>query len=151
MEDRLIVLYDAECVLCSRLVRFIIDRDPDGRIGFASLSSGEVAEALENCVPCETKTGTGMPDSLIVIDGGRIYTYSSAALRIARRLPKWRAAYVLVAVPKSLRDAVYRFVARNRYRWFGKYDACPVPDARLRSRLLQDQEAAGHIVRVCGP
>jgi|HigsolmetaAR204D_1030405.scaffolds.fasta_scaffold00011_17 predicted DCC family thiol-disulfide oxidoreductase YuxK len=147
MQERLIVLYDAECVLCSKLVRFLIDRDPDGVIRFASLASGEVAGALMACTRCELSGG--VPDSLVVIDGGRIYTHSSAALRIVRRLPRWRAAYMLVIFPKALRDAAYRFVARNRYRWFGRYDACPVPDARLRSRLLTESEAARYVELAC--
>jgi len=147
MQDRLIVLYDAECVLCSRLVRFIIDRDPEGKIRFASLQSDDVIRALAACADC--KLAHGAPGSLVVIERGRFYTHSSAALRIVRRLPRWRAAYAFVILPKALRDAAYRFVARNRYRWFGRYDACPLPDERLRSRLVAADEAARSVELAC--
>jgi len=147
MQDRLIVLYDTECVLCSRLVRFIVERDPEGKIRFASLQSSEVANALAACSCCNALGG--MPESLVVIDEGRIYTHSSAALRVVRRLTRWRAAYALAIMPKALRDAAYRFISRNRYRWFGRYDSCPVPDARLRSRLLANGEAARYVELAC--
>lgn len=140
MPEHMVVLYDAECVLCSRLVQFIIKRDKARKIRFASLSSDRVADALA------VRLGKGnepIPDSIIVIDGGRLYTHSAAALRIARRLRGgWRLAYAFIIVPRPIRDAVYRAVARSRYRLFGRYDACPLPNADLRSRILSGHEIA---------
>lgn len=136
----MIVLYDGECVFCHRSVQFIIRRDPDRSIRFASLSDEQVAATVARRLAAEGRT---VPDSLIVIEQGRIYTHSSAALRIARRLGGlWQAAYPLILVPRLIRDAVYRLIAANRHRILGKVAACPLPDPDMRSRLIPPQEVA---------
>ena len=80
----------------------------------------------------------GAPDSIVVVDGGgRVLERSDAALAIASALPfPWRMLGVFRIVPRALRDRVYRIVARNRYRWFGRRDACMVPTDEIRSRFL---------------
>ncbi len=124
-----IILFDGVCNLCNGAVTFIIDRDPKGVFAFAPLQSdvaydliGSAADRLE---------------SLVLVEGDTHYTESTAALRIARRLRgPWPLLYGLIIVPRALRDSVYRLVARNRYRWFGKRDSCRVPTPELRERFL---------------
>jgi predicted DCC family thiol-disulfide oxidoreductase YuxK len=77
------------------------------------------------------------PDTNAVVHGGKVFMKSDAALTVLSQLPGWRWARALFAVPKPLRDVVYSLVARNRYRIFGKYDACFVPDADLRARVIE--------------
>jgi len=87
---------------------------------------------LERCPSAVRAT-----DSLLLIEGERCYTRSTAALRIARRLQgPWFLLYALIVVPRPLRDAFYDWFARNRYRWFGKRDECRVPDTDTRRRFL---------------
>jgi predicted DCC family thiol-disulfide oxidoreductase YuxK len=132
-----IVLFDGVCNLCNAAVNFILDHERSGELRFASLQS-DAARALlaEHGAPVE-QLGQGDPDTMVLLEGGRLFDRSAAALRIARRLRwPWRALAVFLIVPRPLRDLVYRFVARNRYRWFGKSDACRMPSPELRARFL---------------
>ena len=126
--DEHIVLFDGICNLCNGAVRFILVRDPRGRFRFASLQSNAARRLLK---------GDGPPETIILIDAGKIYSKSTAALRIARglRFP-WPLLYGLVIVPRFLRDVVYDWVARNRYRWFGKRDTCMLPTPQMKERFL---------------
>ncbi|WP_143192193.1 thiol-disulfide oxidoreductase DCC family protein [Paenibacillus helianthi] len=132
MKDKSVVLIDGVCHLCQGMVRFIIPRDPKGRFLFAPLQS-EVSHQLlrdSGLVP-------GQLSTVVLIEDGVFYTESAAVLRIARRLRfPWPAAYLLIVVPRPLRSALYRFVARNRYRWFGRDDQCLVPTPEIRQRFL---------------
>lgn len=127
-----IVLFDGECAFCDASVRFIIARDPAGRFRFAAQAS-EVGRRL--------LVDAGLPptvqNSLVLIDAGRAYTRSAAALRIARRLtfPWPLAAALLWIVPPALRDAAYGWFARRRYGWFGRLPACRRDEAD-RGRFL---------------
>lgn len=124
-----VILFDGVCNLCNGAVTFIIDRDPEGHFAFAPLQSevalellGKQAESLE---------------SIVLVENGVRYTESTAALRIARNLRgPWPLLYSFIVVPRALRDRVYRLVARNRYRWFGKRDSCRLPTPELRQRFL---------------
>ncbi len=79
-----------------------------------------------------------LPDSFVLVEDGRVFTRSEAALRIARRLGvPWSLAYPLMVVPRPFRDWAYDVVARNRYRWFGKRETCRVPTPDLRRRFLE--------------
>ena len=81
--------------------------------------------------------GNTLPDSVVLIEDGRVYTRSTAALRIVRRLVfPWPLIYALMVVPRPLRDMVYDLIARHRYWWFGKRDACMVPTPEIRARFL---------------
>lgn len=129
-----VVLFDGVCNLCNASVDFVIERDPQARFRFASLQS-EAARRLLG--PLGYDLGTGDPDSIVLVEDGRVYDRSSAALRIARRLGGfWRLLYVFMAVPRPLRDLVYRWIARNRYRWFGRTEACRMPTPELKRRFL---------------
>ena len=126
------LLFDGVCTLCNGFVQFVIERDPAGRFQFAPLQSDAAARLLGVAPP-------PLPDSLVLLEDGRLFTRSTAALRVARRLRfPWPLAYVFVAVPRPVRDWVYDAVARNRYRWFGRRDVCMVPTPDLRSRFLND-------------
>jgi len=127
-----VLLFDGVCTLCNGFVRFVIERDPAGRFQFAPLQS-DAARRLLSAAP------QPLPDSLVLVENGRLFMRSTAALRVARglRFP-WPLAYVFVAVPRPVRDWVYDAVARNRYRWFGRRDVCMVPTPELRSRFLND-------------
>jgi predicted DCC family thiol-disulfide oxidoreductase YuxK len=129
-----LVLFDGVCNFCNGAVNFIIDRDPGGRFRFAPLQS-ETAAALLKHNGVEIPAGGA--DTMILIEGGRIYDRSTAALRIARglRMP-WPLVYALIVVPRPIRDAFYRYFARNRYRWFGKSESCRMPTPELRARFL---------------
>ncbi|WP_179037784.1 thiol-disulfide oxidoreductase DCC family protein [Paenibacillus sp. URB8-2] len=131
-EEASIVLIDGVCHLCGWLVTFIIPRDPLGRFRFAPLQSDIGRRLLE-------KGGLDADglDTVVLVEKGEYYTESAAALRILRglRFP-WSAAYLLIAVPAPLRNRLYRYVAKNRYRWFGRDDQCLVPTPDIRRRFL---------------
>lgn len=130
--DDLVVLFDGLCNLCNASVRFVIARDPAAHFRFAALESQAARRLL-------AKSGVAdpLPDSVALIEHGRLYTRSAAALRIARRLRfPWPLMFALIIVPRPLRDAVYDLIARHRYRWFGRRDACMVPTPELRERFL---------------
>jgi len=127
-----ILLFDGVCNLCSGSVQFIIRRDPEGRFCFASLQS-EVGQRYLD----ELRVDRDAVDSVILIEGGRWYKESDAALRIARLLGgPWRVLGVFRLLPRPLRDRLYRFIARHRYRWFGKRESCWLPTPELRERFL---------------
>lgn len=131
------MLFDGVCNLCNGGVRFIVRRDPRGRFRFAPLQS-EVARELMGRAGIDAAAA---PDSMIVVEGGRAMVRSAAALRIAGGLRwPWPALGVLWLVPRPLRDWVYRVVARNRYRWFGRQDECMLPTPELEARFLRKDE-----------
>ncbi|MNC72147.1 hypothetical protein D3C75_1231620 [compost metagenome] len=79
----------------------------------------------------------GQLSTVVLLENGVCYTESAAVLRIARRLRfPWPAAYLFIIIPRPLRDALYRLVARNRYRWFGRDEQCMVPTPEIRKRFL---------------
>lgn len=133
-----IILYDGVCGLCNRLVQFLLKHDKAGRLRFAALQS-DFAEQVLGRHGIDAKD----LDTVQVIEnydqpGERVLQRSDAILRAGRELGGFWAASSSVArvVPRGLRDLVYRFVATNRYRVFGKYDSCMLPDANQRSRFL---------------
>ncbi len=129
-----VVLFDGVCNLCNGAVQFIIDRDPGSQFRFASLQS-EAGQAL--LARHDYRLPAGDPESLVLVEGGQVFERSTAALKIARRLSGgWRAFAVLLVLPRALRDVGYRFIARHRYGWFGKSDACRLPTPELKARFL---------------
>ncbi len=128
------MLFDGVCNLCNGTVRFILERDPRGRFRFAAQQSEAGQELLREHGLLERG---GLADSVVVLEGGRVYLESDAALHILRRLGGvWRLAYALWVIPKPLRDRVYRLVARHRYRIFGRREQCMVPTPELKRRFL---------------
>lgn len=127
-----IVLFDGECNLCDASVNFIIANDQKMNFRFASLQSQTAHDLL--CKSGRTPQEYG---SVVVIDGERIMTFSSAALFIARHLRfPWPLLSVFTVVPQPARDAVYRYIAAHRYRWFGRRETCRIPTAADRERFL---------------
>ena len=127
-----IILFDGVCNLCEGSVRFIIQRDPKEVFRFAPLQSPFGRSLLEKFrLPVHEIT------TLVLVEGDDFYERSAAALRIARRLKMpWPILSVFLALPKFIRDPVYNWIARNRYRWFGKKEACLVPTPELKERFL---------------
>ena len=127
-----IVLFDGVCNLCNGAVNFIIDRDPNGYFRFGALQSAAARPILET-----HGLDASALDSIVLVENGRAYRKSTAALRIARHLTgAWPLLYVLRAVPRPVRDFVYDWIAANRYRWFGKRDQCRIPTPELQARFL---------------
>ena len=127
-----IVLFDGECNLCNRAVYFIIKRDPIARVVFASLDSPVAVNLVRG-----SNVDLFWPAGMVVIDQGKIFTKSSAVLQVARRLSfPWTLAYGLIVLPRCIRDWAYDWIARNRYLWFGKREACIVPTPETRERFL---------------
>lgn len=133
-----IILFDGVCNLCNASVQFIIERDPTAIFRFASLQSNAGQAILaENALDLALKNDASAEDSVILVENGKIYDRSTAALRIARRLSGgMKLLYVFIIVPRTIRDFVYKFIAKNRYRWFGKQDACWMPTKELKARFL---------------
>jgi predicted DCC family thiol-disulfide oxidoreductase YuxK len=127
-----VILYDGVCIFCSRWVRFVIARDAERRFRFTPIQSGYGSRLAKTfgIDPAD-------PDTNAVIHGGVAYFKSDAALTVLSSLPGWGWVRALFWVPKQLRNAVYNLVARNRYRIFGKYDQCFVPDAEMRARVME--------------
>jgi len=128
-----LILYDGVCGLCNRSVQFIIQRDPRARFRFAPLQSQLARQLLAD----EPEVIANELSSVILIDDGKIYRRSTAALRIAGRLNRgWPILSWLVLIPRPLRDLLYDWIARHRYRWFGKRDSCPLPNPAVANRFL---------------
>lgn len=126
------ILFDGVCNFCNASINFIIDRDSKGIFKFAALQSEVGQELLK-------KNGlkTSDFDSIVAIEGDKVYQKSDAALEIARRMDGiWKIFYVFKIIPAFLRDPVYDLVARNRYRIFGRTDACRIPTPELKARFL---------------
>ncbi|MGE3801853.1 MAG: thiol-disulfide oxidoreductase DCC family protein [Candidatus Kapaibacterium sp.] len=127
-----LVLFDGVCNFCEGSVRFIINRDPKGLFRFASLQSefGQGVLRRQGRDPEEMS-------SVVLVQDGVLYTKSAAALRIARglRFP-WPVLFGFIILPPFLRDFVYDYIARNRYKWFGKKEECMIPTPEIRERFL---------------
>ena len=130
-----VMLYDGVCNLCNDSVHFVLRRDKAAIFRFAALQSGIARELL---APFDIRPEL---DTIYLIEEGKLYDRSSAALRIMQRLRfPWPLMAVFLIVPKPLRDAVYGWVGRNRYRWFGQTEACQIPDQNVRNRFLDQSE-----------
>ncbi len=126
-----ILLFDGECNFCDQSVQFIIKRDKKALYSFASLQS-EVGQQLIKTyhVPVHL-------DSLILIENDSYYVMSAAALRICRHLSGgWKLASLFWLIPRPLRDVLYKIIAKNRYKWFGKKKACILPTPEIKERFL---------------
>jgi predicted DCC family thiol-disulfide oxidoreductase YuxK len=127
-----IVLFDGVCNFCNGSVNFIIAHDPNGYFKFAPLQSYIGKELLD-----KSGIDTDETDSIILIEDEKAYTYSTAALRIARKLSGlWSWFYVLRAMPRFIRDFFYKLFAKYRYRLFGKKDVCMMPTPEIKQRFL---------------
>jgi predicted DCC family thiol-disulfide oxidoreductase YuxK len=127
-----VVLFDGTCAFCERAVIFIASRDPHAYFRFGASQTPEAAALL---LPYGVSRETAR--SIILIEDGQVYLRSTATLRIAARLtPPWSWARILLWVPVPIRDAVYRVVAAIRHRIAGKSNACVIPPAEIRARMI---------------
>jgi predicted DCC family thiol-disulfide oxidoreductase YuxK len=130
LREKRVVLFDGVCNVCNALVLFIIDRDPREQYVFAPLQSA-LGESLLR------RHGLESQDSVVLVEDGRAYSRSTAILRILAGLGGvWLFSWLGFLFPRLLRDAFYRWFARNRYGWFGKTDQCRVPTPELKRRFL---------------
>jgi len=132
MNDHPIILFDGVCNLCNGAVQFVIKHDPEGRFLFTSLQSETGKNLLQKFAIS--------PDDLssfVLLQNDKVYTQSTGALKVIKQLRgAWKLLYGFIIVPAFIRNAVYRLIAGNRYKWFGKQDACMMPTPALQSRFL---------------
>ena len=130
--DQPIVLFDGVCNLCNGAVQFIIRHDKKNIFMFASLQSEVGRKILEQYnFPLDEL------NSFILIENNKAYTRSTGALRVAKKLNGlWPLLYGFIIIPKFIRDSIYNRVAENRYKWFGKKDACMIPTPELKTKFL---------------
>lgn len=127
-----IILFDGVCNLCNGTVQFVIKRDESGRFRFASLQSEFGKQVIDKFkIPANLST-------FILIEEARIYKKSTAALRVARKLVfPWKLLFAFILIPRFIRDAVYNYVARNRFKFFGKRENCWIPSADLKHLFIE--------------
>ena len=126
-----IILFDGVCSFCNASVLFVIKHDAAATFQFAALQSAVGALQLKAFSASE------MLHSLVLIENGKFYTESTAALRIAKKLDGvWSLLYAFIIIPAFARNWVYRFIAKNRYKWFGKQVNCVMPSDEMRNRFL---------------
>jgi len=132
-DDHPILLFDGICNLCNGSIQYIIPRDPEGTLRFAPLQS-DLGEKVRESAGLSTDD----LETVVLVDDGKAYTKSDAAIRVGERLG---GAYRLLSLgrllPRGLRDRIYDFVAENRYDWFGKKDQCMVPDDDVNDRFIE--------------
>ena len=127
-----IVLFDGVCGLCDKFVQFILKHDTRERVRFTPLQSERGRELLQSFGLADTGLSF-----IVVIDGEKHYVKSAAVLHVLGYLPGiWGSFALLRVIPATISDLVYDYTARNRYKWFGKFDACVIPTASERKRFL---------------
>ena len=127
------ILFDGVCNLCNGAVNFVLQHDKKGIFRFASLQS----EAGQQLLAAHNLDSKEM-NSFFLIDKGKVYKKSAAALKVMNYFAwYWKELQILRIVPYFLRDAIYDFIAANRYKWFGKRNECMVPTPELQKRFLQ--------------
>ena len=132
MKQQPVILFDGVCNFCNGAVKFVIKRDKTAQIQFAPLQSekGRLYARQFGFNEEELKT-------FIFIEDSKFYTKSTAALKVCRYLGAlWPLCYGFIIIPKFLRDAVYDLVAKNRYKWFGRRDACMMPTPEVKARFI---------------
>jgi predicted DCC family thiol-disulfide oxidoreductase YuxK len=132
VKNKSIILFDGVCNLCTASVQFIIKRDPEAKFLFTSIQQADLS-ILPSGVTKEELT----LESILLLEQDKLFMRSTAALKIARKLNAlWPLLYVFILIPAFIRDPIYNFIARNRYRWFGKQDQCMLPTEELKSRFI---------------
>ncbi|MCG2430349.1 thiol-disulfide oxidoreductase DCC family protein [Aequorivita xiaoshiensis] len=132
VENYKIILFDGVCNLCNGAINYVIKRDHNNVFKFVALQS-EIGQELT----AKFKIDRSKVDSIILIDGDKHYEKSTAVLYIAKHLSgAYPLLFGFIIVPKFIRNAIYDYVARNRYKWFGKKDKCMIPTAELKNKFL---------------
>lgn len=127
-----LIVFDGDCVLCSRSMRLVLRLDREARFRLAP-AQGDIGQALYRHLGLPTDSF----ETYLLVAEGWIFQRSTAVAQIARRLGwPWKAGAALAVVPRPVRDALYTLVARHRYRLFGRRTACGIADPALRDRML---------------
>jgi len=127
-----LILFDGVCNFCNSSVNFIIRRDKKNIFRFASLQS----ETGQKCLSEYNFYNTEF-DTIILIEKGELYTRSATALRIAKSISGiWKLFYIFIIVPRPIRNYLYDLLSRNRYKWFGKKDACRIPSESEKKKFI---------------
>ena len=130
--EKKIILFDGVCNLCNTSVLFVIKHDKKNQFLFSSLQSKTGEFYLQKFNLSQNKF-----NSFLLIESDKIYLKSSAALRVLKHVGNgWKILYAFIIVPKFIRDGVYNIISKNRYKWFGKKDACWIPTPALQSKFL---------------
>ena len=132
MNDKPIILFDGVCNLCNGAVQFVIKHDPAGKFLFASLQSAAGQKLLQQFnIPSDNFS------SFVLLQSGNVFIQSTGALKVAKQLNGgWKLLYGFIIIPSFIRNAVYRLIATNRYKWFGKREICMIPTPALQNRFL---------------
>lgn len=126
------LLFDGVCNLCNDSVQWVLKRDRKGIFKFAALQSETGQRLLQQLGFSQENF-----DTVVLVDGEKVFTRSDAPLEIARRLGGfWSLFSIFRIIPRFIRDAVYDWIARNRYRWFGRKEECMLPRPEWKSRFL---------------
>lgn len=134
-EVKSIILFDGVCTLCNASIDFVMKRDPKNRF-----LVGALQESVSKKVLSDFQVDPAYLDSLVLVEKGKIYFRSTAALRIAKGLGGlWSLFYIFIILPTFLRDPVYDWIGKNRYRWFGKKSTCRMPTAEERKKFLSEE------------
>jgi predicted DCC family thiol-disulfide oxidoreductase YuxK len=132
--EKPVLLFDGYCNLCSGSVIFIIKREKRDIFRFASLQSEFAKELLS-----KLNSRDDIPDSTVLVEANEVYYKSKAALKVARRLKfPWPLLYIFIIIPPFFRDWLYDFIAKRRYRWFGKKQHCFVPQKDIQHKFLSE-------------
>lgn len=129
-----LIMFDGMCNFCNYWVNFIIDHDKQKYFKFNSLQSNIAQNFLK-------RKNLDLPkmDTIVLMMNEKVYFKSSAALQIAKKLNGfWKVVYILAIIPEPLRDLIYNFIARNRYKWFGRRESCRIPTEDESDRFLID-------------
>lgn len=127
-----LILFDGVCNFCNYWVRFALKRDQKQKLSFGTLQ-GNTAQSVLPLHGINEKEIA----SVVFIENGKLWQNSSAVLRICRHLSgSWKLFYALIIIPAPIRDFIYKMIAKNRYRWFGKRESCMVPDASMKDRFV---------------
>jgi predicted DCC family thiol-disulfide oxidoreductase YuxK len=126
-----IIFFDGVCNLCNNSVQFVIKRDKEAKFRFASLQSAAGQEILQ-----QFQLSQNDFNSFLLFQEGKLFTRSTAALKVLSQLKGWKWARVFQWVPPFVRNGVYNLIARNRYKWFGKRDECMMPTPDLKARFI---------------
>jgi len=134
MHKESILLFDGHCSLCNAAVDFVLKRDTRKKLLLASIQ-GPAGQAILK----KYQLPSSYLDTLVVVEQGKVYLGSTAALRVARLLGGgWPLLYGLIILPKGIRDRVYQWISEHRYQWFGRRNTCRIPTASERTHFLNE-------------
>lgn len=132
MSSQSLIMFDGVCNLCNGFVNFIIVRDKKNKFQFGSLQSPVVAGILK-----QYHYSTSDLSTVVLLENNQLFYQSTAVLRIARKLGgAWSLLYGFIIIPKPIRDFLYNLIAKNRYKLFGRQDACMIPTPELRAKFV---------------